>query len=113
MDKAMGMYSLTFTHGRQLDRCGPLNPRGLTYFHKIIIFLASIKEEIEKFPTGKFVLKKTIENVVEEDPNASGQKDQESDQKVSQGHGHLGKEMFFRNGRPLIIIHAKSRGHSI
>jgi len=48
--------------------------------------LASIKEEIEKFPTGKFVLKKTIENVVEEDPNASGQKDQESDQKVSQGH---------------------------
>jgi len=45
--------------------------------------MASIKEEIEKFPTGKFVLKKTIENVVEEDPNASGQKDQESDQKGS------------------------------
>jgi len=45
--------------------------------------MASIKEEIEKFPTGKFVLKKTIENVVEEDPNASGQKDQESEQKGS------------------------------
>ena len=68
---------------------GPSKDRALTNI------LASIKEEIEKFPTGKFVLKKTIENVVEEDPNASGQKDQESDQKVSQGHGYLGKEMFF------------------
>ena len=93
MDKAMGMYITSRT----------LRSRPRIIFQPY--FLASIKEEIEKFPTGKFVLKKTIENVVEEDPNASGQKDQESDQKVSQGHARTvtviwDGNVFFVTGDP-------------